>query len=285
MRILVTGSKGFIGKNLVSQLKQNNHSVIEFEGDILENSSYQKIHPLEIDHCFHLAARSFVPDSWKSPEEFIKTNVHGTEKILEFCRTKNTSMTFVSSYLYGAPKYLPIDENHPIQTSNPYALSKHLAEELCSFYSEHFKLKIAVIRPFNIYGPGQDERFLIPELISKFRGTNETVEVKDLTPKRDYVYISDVVDAMVSTLKLKDNYVVLNIGGGYSLSVQEIVEKIKGLSGSSKEIKSRNEIRVNEIPDTVANISLAFGKMGWKPKVSFEEGISEVLKSLNSGNK
>jgi nucleoside-diphosphate-sugar epimerase len=279
VRILVTGSKGFIGKNLVSQLKQENHSVIEFEGNILENSSYQKIQSEQIDHCFHLAAKSFVPDSWKSPENFITTNVHGTEKVLEFCRIKNISLTFLSSYLYGAPNYLPIDEKHPVQTPNPYALSKHLAEELCYFYSEHFKLKIAVIRPFNIYGPGQDERFLIPELISKFKGTNEAVEVKDLTPKRDYVYISDVVDAIVSTLKLKDNYVALNIGSGYSLSVKEIVEKIKTLSGSNKEVKSSNEIRVNEIPDTVADISLAFEKMGWKPKVNFENGIKEILNS------
>ena len=279
-KILVTGSNGFIGKNLVSKLKASGHSVIEFSGDILEDESYRKLHREEISHCFHLAAKSFVPDSWKSPAHFMEINVLGTEKVLEFCKTQNCSLTFISSYLYGAPKYLPIDEKHPVQTPNPYALSKHLAEELCKFYAEHFKLKISVIRPFNIYGPNQDGRFLIPELISKFLGKDEVVEVKDLTPKRDYVYISDVVEAIEGTLNIKDNYTVLNIGSGYSLSVMEIVEKIKTLSNSGKAVKSNNETRVNEIPDTVANISLAYEKMGWNPKVTFDEGITEILKAL-----
>lgn len=276
-KILVTGSNGFIGKVLIQKLKQLNHFVIEFSGDILEDESYRKLHKEDITHCFHLAAKSFVPDSWKSPADFMETNVLGTAKVLEFCKVKNCSLTFVSSYLYGAPKYLPIDEKHPVQTPNPYALSKHLAEELCKFYSEHSKLKITVIRPFNIYGPGQDSRFLIPELISKFTGKDEVVEVKDLAPKRDYVFISDLVDALTATLKIQDDYCVFNVGGGYSLSVQEIVDKIKTLSRSNKAVKSSNEVRVNEIPDTVANISLAFEKMGWKPKISFDDGLTEML--------
>jgi nucleoside-diphosphate-sugar epimerase len=278
-KILVTGSNGFIGKSLVQKLKQLNHSVIEFSGDILEDESYRKLHKEDISHCFHLAAKSFVPDSWKSPYDFIEVNVLGTAKVLEFCKVKNCSLTFVSSYLYGAPNYLPIDEKHPVQTPNPYALSKHQAEELCKFYSEHFKMKVIVVRPFNIYGPGQDTRFLIPELISKFMGKDKVVEVTDLTPKRDYVFISDVTEALAGTLKIGDNYCVLNIGSGYSLSVQEIADKIKTISGSNKTVKSSNETRVNEIPDTVADISLAFDKMGWKPKVSFDEGIKEILKS------
>lgn len=281
-KILVTGSGGFIGKSLVQKLKELNHSVIEFSGDILEDESYRKLHKEDIAHCFHLAARSFVPDSWKSPVDFMEVNVLGTAKVLEFCKAKNCSLTFVSSYLYGAPQYLPINEKHPVQTPNPYAKSKQLAEELCKFYSDHYKLKITVIRPFNIYGPGQDIRFLIPELISKFTGKEEVVEVKDLTPKRDYVFISDVIEALAATLKIQDTYCVLNIGSGYSLSVKEIVDKIKTISGSDKAVKSSNETRVNEIPDTVADISLALEKMGWKPKVSFEEGITEILKSQNN---
>jgi nucleoside-diphosphate-sugar epimerase len=280
-KILVTGSNGFIGKSLVQKLRQLNYIVIEFSGDILEDESYRKLHKEEITHCFHLAARSFVPDSWNSPADFIEVNVTGTAKVLEFCKARNCSLTFMSSYLYGSPKYLPIDEKHPVQTPNPYALSKHLAEELCKFYSEHFKMRIAVIRPFNIYGPGQDNRFLIPELISKFTGKDEEVEVKDLSPKRDYVYISDVIDAIVSTIELKDNYTVLNIGAGYSLSVEEIVGKIKILSGVNKSVKSSKEVRVNEIPDTVADISLASEKIGWKPKVTFEDGIKEILRTQN----
>ncbi len=152
-----------------------------------------------------------------------------------------------------------------------------MAEELCKFYSEHYKVKVCIIRPFNIYGPAQDERFLIPELIGKFYGSDKEVKVKDLEPKRDYVYISDLVEALVLTLEVKEAFLILNIGSGYSLSVAEITEKIKSISGINKNITSANEKRANEIPDTVADIKLAFEKLGWKPKVSFEEGIGEIL--------
>lgn len=277
-KILVTGSNGFIGKNLVQKLRQRDYSVLEFSGDILEDESYRKLHKEDISHCFHLAAKSFVPESWNSPDTFIETNVYGTEKVLEFCRLKSVPITFISSYLYGSPEYLPINEAHPLKTPNPYALSKYMAEELCKFYSEYYKLKVCIIRPFNIYGAGQDDRFLIPELIGKFYGSDKEVKVKDPEPKRDYVYISDLIEALVLTLKVKEEFLILNIGSGYSLSVAEITEKIKSLSGIKKNVVSGNEKRVNEIPDTVADIKLAFEKLGWKPKVSFEEGIAEIIK-------
>ena len=280
-KILVTGSNGFIGKNLVLKLRALNYTVIEFSGNILEEDSYRKLLNENITHCFHLAAKSFVPESWNSPDAFIETNVYGTEKVLEFCRKKSISLTFISSYLYGSPKYLPIDEKHPLQTPNPYALSKFLGEELCRFYNKHYGLKINILRPFNTYGPGQNRRFLIPELIDKFYGSEQEVSVKDVSPKRDYVYISDVIDALILTLKINESFTVFNIGSGYSLSVAEIIDKIKTISGIDKKVVSSNEQRVNEIPNTVADIKLAYEKLGWKPKVNFEEGIKEILKTRN----
>lgn len=280
-KILVTGSNGFIGKSLVQKLRSLNHNVIEFSGDILEDEAYRKLHKEEIGHCFHLAAKSFVPESWNSPDAFIETNVYGTEKVLEFCRQSSAALTYVSSYLYGNPEYLPINEQHPVKTPNPYALSKYLAEQLCKFYAEHYKLKVSVIRPFNIYGPGQDKRFLIPELVDKCLGSEKEISVKDLRPKRDYIYISDVVEALVLTLSIKREFSVINIGSGNSLSVAEIVEKIKSQAGVNKNVISADEKRPNEIPDTVADVTLAFELMGWKPKISFEDGIKEILSERN----
>lgn len=280
-KILVTGSNGFIGKHLVQKLRSLNHTVIEFSGNILEDEAYRKLHKEDIGHCFHLAAKSFVPESWNSPDPFIETNVYGTEKVLEFCRQRSVAITFVSSYLYGNPEYLPINEQHPVKTPNPYALSKYLGEQLCKFYSEHYKLKVSIIRPFNIYGQGQDKRFLIPELIEKCLGTEKEISVKDLDPKRDYVYISDLVEALVLTLSIKKDLSIINIGSGYSLSVGEIVEKIKSQSGTSKNVVTVGEKRTNEIPDTVADITLASELLGWKPKVSFEDGIREMLSKRN----
>ena len=279
-KILVTGSKGFIGTYLVNRLKELNYSVIEFKGDVTIEASYLELLNEDIAHCFHLAAKSFVPESWNTPDAFIKNNVYGTEKVLEFCRTKAIPLTFVSSYLYGSPKYLPINEQHPLQTPNPYALSKYLGEELCRFYHEYYKMRIFILRPFNTYGPGQNRRFLIPVLIDQFLGEEQKVIIKDLNPKRDYVYISDLIESLVLTLKSEEEYLVLNIGSGYSLSVADVIKEIGKQSGKEKEVISLGEIRPNEIPDTVADIELAFDKLGWKPKVSFEEGITEILKSL-----
>ncbi len=274
--ILVTGSKGFIGKNLVPALKELNYNVIEFSGDITKNESYYNLNQLEFSHCFHLAAKSYVPDSWLKPDEFIKTNVYGTEKILELCRIKNASLTFMSSYLYGIPKKLPIAENHPLQPNNPYAFSKHMAEDLCKFYSDFYNVKINILRPFNIYGLGQDERFLIPMLIEQTLNEKEIV-VKDLIPKRDYVFILDVVEALILTLNSTQKFQALNIGSGSSLSVAEVIEEIKKVTGISKNVKSSNEIRINEIPDTVADISLAKNSLGWEPRIKFAEGLKKII--------
>lgn len=275
--ILVTGSKGFIGKNLVKKLLSLGHSVYEFEGDITESHSYKKYSDINFDHCFHLAGKSFVPESWENPAKFIKNNVLGTEKLLELCRRKNASVTFISAYLYGIPEKLPINEDHPLKPNNPYAVSKMLAENLCKFYCEHYHMKITVLRPFNVYGPGQDERFLIPTLIGQFYSHSEEIIVKDLTPKRDYIFITDLIEAMALSLNANEKYLVLNIGSGYSLSVSEVIQKISEVSGINKKIVSSGEVRPNEIPDTIADIEKAFKHLGWKPKTEFSEGIKLII--------
>lgn len=137
--ILVTGANGFIGVALVNALKGKGFNVLtfdSFDGDISEIELIKKYENENIEHIFHLAAKTFVPDSWDNPLSFYKTSVLGTNNILELCRKKNASLTFVSAYLYGKPEKLPISEFDEIQSNNPYAHSKYLAEELCKFYSE-----------------------------------------------------------------------------------------------------------------------------------------------------
>jgi nucleoside-diphosphate-sugar epimerase len=278
MMILVTGSKGFIGQYLVQALKELGHAVTGFEGDITESASYKKFEAQHFDHCFHLAGKSFVPESWENPEKFILNNVNGTEKVLEFCRLKKISLTFISSYLYGIPQSLPISEKHPLQPNNPYALSKQLAENLCHFYSKYYHLKISVIRPFNVYGPKQDKRFLIPTLIDQFLNANEEIYIKDLSPKRDYIYISDLISALTATLNPREQFLVLNAGSGYSLSVADVITEIKKITGSTKKVISSDEVRINEIPDTIADITEIKRRLGWEPKVTFHKGLNEIIR-------
>lgn len=275
-KVLVTGSSGFIGKALCTKLKSQQIEVIEFSGDICDSNSIQKLNNTNISHCFHLAAKTFVPDSWLHPATFIKTNVSGTQNILNLCKNKNASLTYISAYLYGAPKEIPISENTPLNPNNPYALSKYLAEQLCSFYALAYNLNISVIRPFNVYGPGQEGKFLIPSIIRQAIHEKE-IKVKDLSPKRDYVFIDDLIDAMIASMFKKKEYAVYNVASGTSYSVKEVIDAIQQVSKTDLKIISENTERANEIPDTLANIDHIKNELAWHPRHSFTEGIAKII--------
>jgi nucleoside-diphosphate-sugar epimerase len=253
------------------------YSVSEFntaDGDI----SKTELNIPDIKHVFHLAGKSFVPDSWKEPKAFYNINVSGTLNVLEFCRKSGATLTFMSSYIYGIPQHQPINEGHPAKPANPYGHSKLLAEELCLFYQENFKVKTTILRPFNIYGAFQDKHFLIPHIISQL-ADNSTVEieVQDLAPKRDYLFLDDLIKAIIILFQ-QEKTGIYNIGAGYSLSVEDILKSILKCSGIKKKYVSKNAVRKNEIPDVIADISKIKKETGWKPQFSFEQGIAEILK-------
>jgi nucleoside-diphosphate-sugar epimerase len=278
-KILVTGATGFIGRALSLKLKAHGYDVIlisSADGDIASEETLKKFVAVDISHVFHLAGKTYVPDSWNQPEAFYKTNVLGTTNILEFCKSRGISMTFVSAYVYGHPEFLPIGESSRVRPSNPYALSKRLAEEACEFYAYTYDMTVTTIRPFNVYGIGQDQIFLIPAIICQVLNANAIV-VKDLSPKRDYVYLEDLLTALLVTLGRPKGYYVYNIGSGNSLSVKEVIDVIQDVAGTCKEIISDNIVRTNELIDVVANISKARNELGWQPQYSFQEGIESML--------
>lgn len=277
--ILVTGSNGFIGSSLTRHLSQLGYRICEHnlsDGDISNESSLKFCEDLHIDHVFHLAARTFVPDSWEYPQEFIRSNVLGTGQVLELCRKTGASLTYISAYLYGNPDSLPITENTPVKPNNPYALSKVLAEQQCAFYAKQYKVRSCIIRPFNIYGIGQDSNFLIPHIIHQVLHEKE-ICVKDLEPKRDYVYLDDLAEALAKTVQYKKEFGVFNISSGESHSVKDIIDVIQKLVGTDKKIQSEKQIRKNEIMDTRADNSLAKKELQWEPFHSFEEGMKKCL--------
>ncbi|MFB6317424.1 NAD-dependent epimerase/dehydratase family protein [Saccharicrinis sp. FJH54] len=282
MRILVTGANGFVGQRLCKNLKEGGHEVLQFDveqGDITEIPEPNG----HLDHIFHLAARTFVPESWKNPYEFYKTNTLGTEAILEICRIKNCSLTYISSYVYGLPEQLPINELHPVKPNTPYNHSKLLGEELCRFYNQHFKVNVTVLRPFNIYGYGQSQHFLIPTILGQILNPAlQEVTIQNLTPKRDYLYIDDFINCIMSTLGL-NGFKIYNVGSGKSYSVGEIIQIIQDITGLNKMIIETGERRNNEINDVVADISLIKSEISWEPKLKFREGLELIVRSLMEG--
>src|SRR5690606_33893882 len=136
-----------------------------------------------VDVVVHLAARSYVPDSWEVPADFLRTNLTGALEALEYCRLHNARLVFPSSYMYGDAGSQPIPESHPLVAKNPYALSKKLAEDAARFFAERFNVRTTILRPFNIYGPGQSEAFLIPWILRQLKSGTE-VRVKDVEPRR-----------------------------------------------------------------------------------------------------
>ncbi len=275
--LLVTGSSGFIGRALCPALRLGGHAVVEMtrsNGDICDAATFDRIG--NADHVIHLAGSTYVPDSWTDPLSFHRTNVMGTASVLEYCRRSGARLTFVSSYLYGTPERLPVAESAVPRPNNPYALSKLLAEQLCEFYAAHHATNVAVLRPFNVFGPGQKKHFLIPKILDQVI-QGKPIQIKDLAPRRDYVYIDDLIDALVKTLDAPAGYNLCNIGSGVSISVKESIDIIQSVAGSHLPVICDGEVRPNEINDVYADINRARALLAWRPRLTFREGIERML--------
>ena len=284
-RILVTGNGGFIGKNLVEGLKNEDVEVVPLtdqNGRRIDVRNWQKIEEIDgIDGVYHLAAVTYVPFSFKNPRETYDVNVLGTLNMLELCRLRDVEkIVLVSSYVYGQPQYLPIDEGHTVYPANPYSRSKVLCESLCKAYYEDYGLKCVILRAFNIYGETQSNDFLIPTILEQI--TRGEIELKDPEPKRDFLYIRDAVEAFIQAGKYDNSdFEIFNIGYGASYSVDEIVKKLIAISGREVAVCYQNKRRKNEIMNVVADIEKAKEKLGWEPKVDIDEGLEIVFKHYN----
>ena len=275
-KILITGSKGFVGKNLIRYLKNYSFQIIETKDtsfDLKLNESWKKIE--KCDYLIHLAGKSFVPKSWEEPGRFIENNILLITNALEYCRVNKTKLIFLSSYLYGNCKKLPIKENAPIEATNPYALSKLLSEKLCYFYKNNFQVNNIILRVFNLYGPGQPKEYLLSKITNQVRN-EKIIKVDNLSPKRDYVYIDDLCSAIVKAINYKGNEHIFNIGSGKSYSVKEVIEFIQNIYGTSLNIDEKKLIRKNEILNTIADIKLAKKELEWSPIYELKEGLKKI---------
>ncbi len=276
--IAVTGSSGFIGKHLVSALFKSDFNVIELDHDkgfdLLNEKDIKRIPKFDV--IVHLAAKSFVPLSFKKPWDFYYNNYLITLNILELAKEFNAKVIFFSSYLYGKPDYLPIDEKHNLNPHNPYAQSKLICEKLCEGYNRDFNIPIIIFRPFNIYGPNQHKEFIIPSIINQYK-TGQII-LKDPRPKRDFIYINDLIKAVLLAINYNNsNYEIFNIGFGKSCSVKEIIEIISELTDKKFKVIFTNETRKGEILDTVADTLKIRSMLHWHPYIEIKKGIEMIL--------
>jgi len=282
MKVAITGSNGFVGKHLMRYLRENTSlDLIELSRaqgvDVTKFSTLSEA-ITDVDCIIHLAAKTFVPDSFKKPKDFIDVNVGGTTNVLELARRKNAKVIFLSSYVYGRPEYLPIDETHKIDMNNPYCASKYIGENVCELYATAFGLDISIIRPFNVYGPGQGSDFLIPTILSQVR--DGVVTLRDPRPKRDYIYINDLLKLILLAINKKntENLEVFNAGSGKSYSIADIINCLKQNSSIVDfEVNYTNEYRPNEVLDTVANMDKVKSYFNWIPQVDLQEGIDKLI--------
>ncbi len=278
-KILVTGHNGFIGSALISELVgdsnlKNFELVIPDRIDFCDNIQVSCLPKVSI--IVHLAAKTFIPDSFEKPHFYYQNNLLSTLNVLEKARRDKAKVIFLSTYIYGAPKYLPVDEIHPAQPANPYTQSKVLCEQLCEAYVRDFSIDVVVLRPFNIYGPGQASHFFIPTIISQI--DSDIINLQDSEPKRDYIFIKDLIDVIIICIKNKMNGLeVFNVGSGISYSVKDVVSKIVELSESKAEINYSGIKRKGEVVDCVASIEKLFKRFGWKPNTMIDEGLGHIL--------
>lgn len=280
MRIAVAGSDGFVGQYICSQLEALGHYIIRIDitkgYDLADSSIIGRIDLIDV--FIHLANLVYVPASYNDPEKFYRINFLTTLNALEICRKYKAKFIYASSYIYGPPQYLPIDENHPICPFNPYAQTKVICEKLCEGYYRDFGISISILRPFNIYGIGQKGMLLIPEIINQIKNGKKEIQLKAAFPRRDYVNVVDVAGAFIACLDNVDGYNVYNVCSGTSVSVREITEIINKHLINKVTFSFTEGDRPNEIDETLGSCK-KLESIGWHTTLTFEEGIIKLLKA------
>lgn len=282
MVFAVAGSDGFLGKHVCSLLEQAGHDLLRIDitqgFDLSDPEAVERVP--EVDCFIHLANLVYVPGSYENPALYYRINYMTTLNALEVCRKYNARLIYISSYVYGPPQYLPVDEKHPINPFNPYAQTKVICEKLCEGYHRDFGVKISIVRPFNIYGVGQKGMLLIPEIISQLKEGKEEIQLKAESPRRDYINVVDVASAICTCAMSDEDYGVYNACSGESVSVKDITEIINRNLKHKVRFSFSASDRPNEVDETRGSCE-RLESIGWKKSIGFEDGIREILKEEN----
>jgi UDP-glucose 4-epimerase len=302
MKTLVTGAAGFIGSHLTELLISRGHEVVAVDNlvsgrlknlaSVIENSHFSfaevdirdanALAPLftDVDWVFHLAGLADIVPSIEMPSQYYSTNVSGTFNVLECARHAGVRRLVyaASSSSYGIPDAYPTSESAEIRPQYPYALTKHMGEELVLHWSKLYKLPAASLRLFNVFGPrsrtsGAYGAVFGVFLAQKLNARPFTV-VGDGQQTRDFTYVTDVAAAFYRTADSDISGIAMNVGSGNHYSVSRLVEL---LGGKVEHIPKRP----GEPDCTFADVSRIRQLLGWSAKVSFEEGVQQMVERID----
>lgn len=311
-KILVTGADGFIGSHLVERLategrdvrafvyynsfghkgwldeaaKEIQDAVEFFPGDVRDPNGVREA----MKGCgvvLNLAALIGIPFSYHSPDSYVDTNIKGALNLLQAARDAGVRrfVQVSTSEVYGAAKFVPISEDHPLQGRSPYAATKIAADQLALSFYRSFATPVTVIRPFNVFGPRQSARAVIPTIITQALSGRKKIKLGSLHPTRDYTFVADTVAAMVqaaATSAVSDDVLgeVINVGCNFEISIGDIAQMIGEIIGVKMEIEvedARKRPRDSEVERLWADNAKAARLLGWTPALAGKEGFREGL--------
>lgn len=306
-QVLVTGAGGFIGSHLVESLAQNGARVralvrYNSRGDpgllsMLPRDLYAELEIIagdlrdlpalmsamrNVEIVFHLGALIAIPYSYLHPVEVVQSNVMGTLNILLAARENGVRRIVhtSSSEVYGTAVRVPIDESHPLQGQSPYSASKIGADKLVESFYCAYDLPVVTVRPFNTYGPRQSARAVIPTIITQAL-TQDVLHLGNLDARRDFTYVADTIDGLLHAAQTRGiEGETFNLGVGSEIRIGDLAAEILSLLDMQKEIKV-TPIRLrpgkSEVQRLISDNSRARNRLGWMPRVSLRQGLSETI--------
>ncbi len=304
--ILVTGADGFIGSHLTEMLVQRGAKVkaltcynsfntwgwledldclseVEIVCGDIRDAQFCRSITRNIDIVFHLAALIAIPYSYQAPQSYIETNVNGTHNICQAALENNCQRVLhtSTSEVYGTARYVPIDENHPLQPQSPYSATKIGADALATSFFHSFGLPLVIGRPFNTYGPRQSARAVIPTIISQIASGRNTIVLGDTRPTRDFTFVKDTCSGLIALAEC-DKAVgeVVNIGSNQEIRIQdlahliaEVMEATITLKASNERLRPKNSEVFRLLCDNRKFLTLT----GYKPSYAFREGLHATV--------
>ena len=304
MKVLVTGSAGFIGSHLTEMLIDMGYDVRAFVhynssgkwgwldtlpkekkkaldvvmGDIRDPSFVTEAMK-DIDCVFHLAALIAIPFSYIAPDTYVDTNIKGTLNVLNGAKMLETKRVLVTSTseVYGTAQYVPIDEKHPYQGQSPYSATKIGADRLAESYYRSFGIPLTIVRPFNTYGPRQSARAVIPTIISQLHAGHDEIKLGSLTPTRDFVFCKDTARGFIELSKC-DAAIgrEVNISTCREISIGDLAQTMINLIRPSAKIvceEERMRPEKSEVNRLLGDNTLLRTLTGFVPQTPIEEGL------------